>query len=109
MKKLPPPVTPDGRYIVVRERLWRRANPNLSEEERAAFVFHLMKARRAVRTALASDDRDELAEARADVNAAKISLGERGPPWWNDDVDLNRHMVSKTIYAGWYGALESPT
>ena len=30
----PPPVTPDGRYIVVRGRLWRRTNPNLPPEER---------------------------------------------------------------------------
>jgi hypothetical protein len=29
------PVTPDGRYFVVRGRLWRMANPGLDEAERA--------------------------------------------------------------------------
>ncbi len=30
----PPPITPDGRYIVVRGRLWRKSNPHLAEEVR---------------------------------------------------------------------------
>jgi hypothetical protein len=29
------PVTPDGRYFVVRGRLWRMANPGLDEAEEA--------------------------------------------------------------------------
>ena len=41
-------VTPDGRYFVVRGRLWRRANPNLSVEKRDLLVRELMNARRAV-------------------------------------------------------------
>ena len=32
----PPPATPDGRYIVVRGRLWRRANPHLAEDRRTS-------------------------------------------------------------------------
>ena len=109
MKKAPPAVTPDGRYIVVRGRLWRRANPNLPEHERVAFVARLMDARRAVRGALASDDQGALVAARSGVNAAKTALGERGDTWWDDDLDLNRHMVRNTSYAEWYGALENPT
>ncbi len=109
MKKPAPAVTPDGRYIVVRGRLWRRANPHLPESERAASVGQLMAARRAVRASLASDDRVALAEARAGVNAAKTTLGERGPTWWGDDIDLNRHMVRNTTYADWYAALDQQT
>jgi hypothetical protein len=44
-------VTPDGRYFVVRGRLWRMANPNIGEAERAHLVENLMMARRAVREA----------------------------------------------------------
>jgi hypothetical protein len=109
MKKPPPAVTPDGHYIVVRGRLWRRANPNLPEHERAGYVAQLMDARRAVRSARADDDQDALAEARSDVDAAKTALGERGETWWDDDVDLNRRMVRNTAYAKWYDALENPT
>ncbi len=42
------PNTPDGRYFVVRGRLWRSANPDLPEEERRELVQQLMKARREV-------------------------------------------------------------
>ena len=102
----PPPVTPDGRYIVVRGRLWRRANPDLAESERQALVDRLMDARRAVGRALKADDHDALAAARAQVDAAKVALGERGPVWWRDgDPDLNRRLVRNTPYADWYQAI----
>ncbi len=42
------PVTPDGRYFVVRGRLWRRSDPALPEAERARHVAALMDARRAI-------------------------------------------------------------
>jgi len=103
----PPPVTPDGRYIVVRGRLWRRANPALAESERQTLVARLMDARRAVGAALKTGDEPRLAAARAEVDAAKVALGERGPVWWDDGTeDVNRHLVRNTRYAGWYQTLE---
>ena len=96
------PVTPDGRYFVVRGRLWRRSNPSLPEEQRAALVSELMTARRAVGAALRAADKADLAEARAQVDRAKVALGERGPVWWQDgSPDLNRRRVVNTPYAGW--------
>lgn len=109
LKRSTPAVTPDGRYIVVRGRLWRRANPHLPDDERTALVTQLMNARRAVRAALASPNDPALAEARASVNAAKIGLGERGPVWWDDDADLNRHLARNTSYAEWYDTLDQQT
>ena len=105
--KAPPPVTPDGRYFVVRGRLWRCSDPGLSEAERQRHVHELMAARRAVRDALPHGGA-ELANARSRVDAAKRALGERGPVWWTDGApDLNRHMASNTPYAGWFAALGS--
>ena len=96
-------VTPDGRYFVVRGRLWRRANPALPVERRELLVRELMNARRAVKAALRSANAEELALARKAVDAAKIALGERGPVWWTDGTpDLNRHKVKDSPYAGWY-------
>ena len=104
------PVTPDGRYFVVRGRLWRRSNPSLPEERRVALVADLMAARRAVGVAFRAGDEAGLAEARAAVDRAKVALGERGPPWWDDGApDLNRHMVVNTGYAAWLQDLESAT
>ncbi|WP_276122324.1 hypothetical protein [Pararhizobium qamdonense] len=94
------PNTPDGRYFVVRGRLWRRSNPDLDEETRERLVKALMSARRAVRDA--KGDAAALALARQRVDDAKVSLGERGPVWWNDGApDFNRHLVKNTPYAVW--------
>ena len=67
--------TPDGRYFVVRGRLWRTSNPALDLTEREQLVRDLMAARRAVRSS--KGDPVALATARARVDAAKRSLGER--------------------------------
>lgn len=101
------PVTPDGRYLVVRGRLWRRADPNLPESGREALVQALMRARRAVREAGRQGDAEALRAARRAVDEAKHGLGERGPVWWRDGApDYNRHMARNTPYADWYAALE---
>ena len=98
-----PPVTPDGRYIVVRGRLWRRANPALDEAERARRTTELMAARRAVRAGKRAQDGDALRSARARVHGAKVALGERGPVWWSDGApDYDRHLARNTPYAEWY-------
>ncbi len=98
--------TPDGRYIVVRGRLWRRANPALPEDERQRLVRELMDARRAVAAALRAADGAALRAARAAVQRAKEGLGERGPVRWGDGVpDYTRRMVWNTPYRAWYEAL----
>ena len=100
------PTTPDGRYFVVRGRLWRCAKPALSTAARDELVHDLMSARRAVRTALAAEDTDALAAGRRSVDKAKVGLGERGPVWWTDgSPDLNRHMARNTTYADWFASL----
>ena len=104
--------TPDSRYIVVRGRLWRRANPDLAPEHRARLVARLMDARRAVKAAKRAEREGEpeasaaMAAARAEVDAAKTALGERGPVWWRDDApDLNRRLIRNTPYAAWYAGI----
>lgn len=100
----PYPRTPDGRYFVVRGRLWRMSDPRLPEEEREALVAALMAARRAVRAA--RDNPAATSAARLQVNAAKRALGERGPVWWDDGApDYNRAMAARTPYADWYAGL----
>ncbi len=96
-----PPRTPDGRYIVVRGRLWRATSPHLPEAERQRLVDALMATRRAVRAARGVPAK--LAEPRAAVDTAKVELGERGPVWWTDGApDENRRMAKNTGYADWW-------
>ncbi len=103
------PTTPDGRYFVVRGRLWRCADPALAPDVRAALQRELMAARRAKGVALRAGDDAAREAARLRVDAAKRALGERGPAWWTDGApDLNRRMARNTVYAGWFAALEDP-
>lgn len=101
------PVTPDGRYFVVRGRLWRCSDPSLSPAERDRLTSDLMRARRAKQTAMRADDATAREDARAAVDAAKRALGERGPVWWDDGApDFNRHLAVTTPYAEWYRGLD---
>ena len=98
-------VTPDGRYLVVRGRLWRTINPHLPEADHRRCVAALMDARRAVKHARQANDAEALARARRNVDAAKHALGERGPVWWTDGArDYNRHLAKNTPYASWFAA-----
>lgn len=100
------PITPDGRYFVVRGRLWRRSNPTLPEEERKPLVLELMTARRAVRDAKRAGEAEAEKDAHAAVDRAKVALGERGPVWWTDgSPDYNWHKAKSTPYAEWFAAL----
>ena len=100
------PVTPDGRYFVVRGRLWRCSNPALPDAERQRHVDDLMRARSAVRRALRAGDAGAVVDARRAVDASKIALGERGMPWWSDGApDYNRRLVRNTPYRDWFAGL----
>lgn len=102
------PTTPDGRYFVVKDQLWRCTNPALDEAERQRLVQELMTARRAVKAAKASGLAVDMQAARALVQKAKVALGERGPVWWQDgSPDFNRYKVHNTPYAQWYRSLRA--
>ena len=105
---LNPIFTPDGRYFIVRGRLWRATNPGLDVGVRSDLVKALMQARREVGIALRTQDSVRLAKARSAVDAAKVSLGERGSVWWTDGAkDFNRHLVKNSPYASWYQKIRS--
>ena len=97
-------VTEDGRYFVVRGRLWRCSNPALTPEDRKRYTTELMTARRGLRGS--KDDTSKRRALRARVQAAKEALGERGALWWNDgSPSYNRCMVKNTPYAEWYESI----
>ena len=100
------PVTPDGRYFVVKGRLWRCTNPSLPSEAKQLLVKELMEARRAKGAAMRIGDSVGREAARKRVDQAKHQLGERGPVWWTDGApDWNRHMAVNTPYADWFISL----
>lgn len=100
-----PSKTPDGRYIVVRGRLWRTSDPALPEDRRQQLVNELMDARRAIAAAKRVGDAAAEKSARARVHEAKMHLGERGPVWWDDGApDENRKLAKNSSYADWWAA-----
>jgi hypothetical protein len=58
------PVTPDGRYFVVKGQLWRCSNPSLEEDMRQRLVDALMAARREVKRTKDSEDESQMKRAR---------------------------------------------
>lgn len=105
-----PLTTPDGRYIVVRGRLWRTSDPGLDHAKRQQLVDGLMDARRSVAAARRAGDGEGERKVHAAVDIAKQALGERGPVWWRDGApDLNRHMARNTPYADWFAKEREPS
>ena len=74
-----PERTSDGRYVVIDGRRWRATDPAIPEERQAELRSILMAWRREVRRSKGTDDERA---SRDGVQAAKVALGERGTPWW---------------------------
>ncbi len=90
-------MTSDGRYIVVAGRRWRATDPAIPESRRDELTRVLMAWRREVRRTKGTDEEKA---ARAGVHAAKVALGERGTPWWEQSAEERR--------ARWTGDLPVP-
>jgi len=78
----------------VRCRLWRKSNPAHDAAVREELVRELISARRAVRAS--KGDQAKTAEARGRVDAAKVSLGERGPVWWMMEIPISTGIWRRT-------------
>lgn len=82
-----PEHTPDGRYVVIDGRRWRATDPAIPDGRRAELQQVLMAWRRDVRrTKGTAQER----VSRDGVQAAKVALGERGTPWWEQSDDERR-------------------
>ncbi|MFD3540261.1 hypothetical protein ACFWUQ_12275 [Streptomyces sp. NPDC058662] len=85
-----PATTPDGHYVVIDGRRWRATDPAVPEEAGARLRVHLMAARRAIAAAHRADDPRAERAARDRVQLAKVALGERGVPWWEQSTPERR-------------------
>lgn len=94
-------LTPDGRHLVIGGRRWRATDPAIPEERRAELTRVLMAWRREVRRTRGTDGERA---ARDGVDAAKVALGERGTPWWEQSDDERRARWSTEV-----GAPRQPT
>lgn len=91
-----PERTPDGRYVVIDGRRWRATDPDIPEERAAELRRVLMAWRREVRRTKGTD---EERTSRDGVQAAKVALGERGTPWW-EQTDAERRARWETDVPG---------
>jgi uncharacterized protein len=90
MVKKAPDQTPDGHFVLIGGRRWRATDPSIPADAQARLRTLLMAARRAVGQALRHEDLDAEREARSRVQIAKVALGERGVPWWEQSAQERR-------------------
>ncbi|MBM7279014.1 hypothetical protein JTZ10_14750 [Gordonia rubripertincta] len=76
--------TPDGHHVVINGRKWRATDPLIPDDRRSELQSILMAWRRDVKRTKGAP------ESRAGVQAAKVALGERGTPWWEQSDDERR-------------------
>ncbi|MEU6621923.1 hypothetical protein ABZ926_14260 [Streptomyces litmocidini] len=94
-----PARSPDGRYVIVNGRRWRATDPDVPPNIAARLRSHLMAARRAVATARRAQDAEAERVARVRVHMAKVALGERGTPWWDQQETERRARWSEGLAA----------
>ncbi|MEU4423327.1 hypothetical protein AB0F81_22090 [Actinoplanes sp. NPDC024001] len=85
----------EQRYVVIKGRRWRATDPAIPEDVAAELRRALMAARRDVGAALRAD-RDPK-PARTRVQAAKVALGERGVPWWEQTLEQRRERWERGL------------
>jgi len=90
-----PPTTDDGHFVIIDGRRWRATDPAIPDDEAAALRKALMSARRDVGTRKRAGE--DTGPARARVQAAKVALGERGTPWWEQTLDERRARWEKGL------------
>jgi hypothetical protein len=86
--------TADGRYVVIDGRRWRATDPAIPPARREELTRALMAWRREVRRTKGTDEEPT---ARAGVQAAKVALGERGTPWWEQSDAERRDRWSAEV------------
>ena len=91
--------TPDGRWLVIDGRRWRREDPALPEDVAALLRSHLARGRGGVGAAKRRGDEAAVAAARRRVDLAKHGLGERGTPWWEQDDAARRERWEAALDA----------
>jgi hypothetical protein len=94
-----PPLTPDGHHVIIDGRRWRATDPLIPEDVAARLRSHLMAARRAVGAARRAHDEQAEGTARSRVHRAKVALGERGVPWWEQDEAERRARWTEGLAA----------
>ncbi len=84
----------DEKWLVVDGRRWRRTDPAIPEAELARLKSHLGRGRSGVRTATTDA---EVAATRHRTQVAKVGLGERGTPWWEQSAAERRERWTSTL------------
>jgi len=82
-----PAAQDDDHWLVINGRRWRRTDPALPADLVDALKSHLGRGRSAVGVSRRAGDEAATAAARTRVGLAKHGLGERGPRWWECEVE----------------------
>ena len=92
MAGLKHPVTPDGRYFVVRGRLWRLADPAIDPARKAALVHDLVAARRAIKDAKCVGDSGS--DVKNEMRRYKKGTAKSGPGGKGGKVKSRKQAIA---------------
>jgi hypothetical protein len=81
--------TSDDHFVVIDGRRWRATDPSIPDTFRTELVRELMDARRAIGAANRAGA--DPSSDRERVQDAKLALGERGEPWWEQPTEDGFH------------------
>ncbi len=84
----------DAKWLVVDGRRWRRTDPAIPADALARLTSHLGRGRSGVRTA---SSEAELEATRHRTRLAKVGLGERGTPWWEQTESQRRERWESAL------------
>jgi hypothetical protein len=79
----------DDHFVVIDGRRWRATDPSIPDTFRTELVRELMDARRAIGAANRAGA--DPSSDRERVQDAKLALGERGEPWWEQPTEDGFH------------------
>jgi hypothetical protein len=85
------------RWLVVDGRRWRRSDPALPDDVEEQLKRHLGRGRSGVRVAKRAGDDAAVAAARRLVQLAKVGLGERGDPWWEQSDSVRERRWTEAL------------
>jgi hypothetical protein len=89
-----PELTADGRYVVIDGRRWRATDPAITDARRTEFTRVPDGVAAEVRRTSGTDGERA---ARDGVQAAKVALGERRTPGWEQTEDERRARWSVVV------------
>jgi len=90
-------------WLDVDGRRYRATDPAIPSGFREEIFAELLRARRAIQILKPTRDHALIGHNRRQAYAAKVALGERGEPWWDEPTIEGRRARVEAAVLTWQG------